>query len=164
MLKRKSIYYLNKSDTNAIVYMDASGNAIRLTASDFSSEEEFQRWKEWSDIDFHEEDKQDHIFDNNNVSLNNLPDSVALSPSAEAVPEQKAKNRAREQFNVHIIMSIREKLTDKQFRRIWLYYVHGMTEQRIAEMEGIAQQNISKSILQSVNKLKNFLSEIKTRV
>ena len=164
MLKRKSIYYLNKSDINAIVYTDASGNTIRLTASDFSSEEEFRRWKEWSDLDFHKEDKQDHIFDNNNVSLNDLPESVALSPSAEAVLEQKVKNRAREQFDVQIIMSIREQLTDKQFRRIWLYYVYGMTEQRIAEMEGIAQQNISKSIVQSMNKLKIFLSEIKKRV
>jgi len=32
MFNRKSIYALNKKDPNAIVYTDADGNLIRLTA------------------------------------------------------------------------------------------------------------------------------------
>ena len=156
MLKRKSIYYLNKDDNDAIVYTDASGKIIRLTASDFYSEEEFVQWKSWSDSDFHAEEKRDHIYDDNNLSLEGLSDFVAQGPSAEAVLQRKARNRAREQYNAETIASIRTHLTEKQFRRVWLYYVCGLTELKIAEMEGVAHQNISKSIRKSVNKLKTF--------
>ena len=162
MLKRQSIYYLNKSDTNAIVYTDASGNTVRLTASDFASEEEFRRWKEWSDKDFHLEDKQDHLYDDNNLSLEGMPESAASLPSTEAVLEYRAMNRARERYTAETILSIRRQLTEKQFRRVWLYYVHGLTEKQIAIIDGVGQQSISVSIRKSVNKLKTFLTEWKS--
>ena len=157
MLKRKSIYFLNKSDANAIVYTDASGSMIRLTASDFSSEEEFQRWKEWSDNDFHEEDKKDHIYDDNNLSLERMSEFVAPFPSAEAMLERKERNRAREQYTAEAILTIRKQLTERQFRRVWFYFVCGLTERQIAVMECVGQQRISKYIIKSVNKLKTFL-------
>jgi len=47
-------------------------------------------------------------------------------------------------------------LTEKQFRRLWLYYVEDKTEQQIADMENISQQNISKSIKIARKKLKKF--------
>ncbi len=53
MLNEKSIYSLNKKDSNAIVYKDAEGNIIRLTRQDFSTGEEFEKWKAWSDADLH---------------------------------------------------------------------------------------------------------------
>ena len=53
MFNRKSIYALNKKDPNAIVFADTDGNLIRLTCDDFASEEEFLRWKVWSDSDLH---------------------------------------------------------------------------------------------------------------
>ena len=164
MLKRESIYFLNKDDKDAIVYANANGNITRLTVSDFSSPEEFLRWKNWSDQDFHAEEKGDHIFYNNNNSLEALPDSVATFPSAEVILERKAHNRAHEKYAAEVILGIRERLTDKQFRRVWLYYISGLTEGQIAEMERVAQQNISKSIRQSVNKLKTFLNGHKNRV
>ena len=49
MFNRKSIYALNKKDPNAIVYMDANEVIVRLTREDFASEEEFLKWKSWSD-------------------------------------------------------------------------------------------------------------------
>ena len=39
MLDRKSIYSLNKADSNAIVYIDADGKVIRLTRQDFEKED-----------------------------------------------------------------------------------------------------------------------------
>ena len=56
-----------------------------------------------------------------------------------------------------LVNKIKSVLTETQFRRLWLYYVEGKTEQQIADVEGIAQQNVSKSIRLSVKKLKNFL-------
>ena len=92
MQDANSIYSLNKRDTDAIVYTNANGTVTRLTSGDFSSEQEFQRWKEWSDADYHAEEKQDHIFKDNNLSLEAQPEHVAKVPSAEAMLERRAKN------------------------------------------------------------------------
>ena len=54
MFDTHSDYSLNKLDREAIVCPCASGEHIRLTREDFSSEEEFARWKAWSDEDYHE--------------------------------------------------------------------------------------------------------------
>ena len=48
MFNRKSIYALNKKDPDAIVYMDANEVIIRLTREDYASEEEYLKWKYWS--------------------------------------------------------------------------------------------------------------------
>ena len=61
MFNRKSSYALNKKDPNAIVYMDANEAIIRLTREDFASEEEFLKWKSWSDGNYHTEDNQDVV-------------------------------------------------------------------------------------------------------
>ena len=45
MFNRKSDYALNKKDISAIVYIDSDKHIIRLTREDFTSEDEFLRWK-----------------------------------------------------------------------------------------------------------------------
>lgn len=62
MFDPKSDYALNKMAPNAIVYMDAAGEETRLTCADFSSLEEFQRWKAWSDENYHDTEKASHVF------------------------------------------------------------------------------------------------------
>ena len=52
MFDPKSDYALNKKDQEAIVCPSATGVHIRLTREDFASEEEFLRWKAWSDGDY----------------------------------------------------------------------------------------------------------------
>ncbi len=56
MFDKKSEYALNKYDQNSIIYISVSGR-IRLTRADFSSEEEFLKWKAWSDADYHQTEK-----------------------------------------------------------------------------------------------------------
>ena len=53
MFDTHSDYALNKADKNAIVCPSVTGEHIRLTREDFSSEEEFLYWKDWSDNDLH---------------------------------------------------------------------------------------------------------------
>ena len=69
MFNRKSIYALNKKDPDAIVYMDANEVIIRLTREDFASEEEFLKWKSWSDGNYHTEDNQDVVEGKHNTSI-----------------------------------------------------------------------------------------------
>lgn len=72
MFNRKTSYALNKKDANAIVYMDANENITRLTREDFSSEEEFQKWKAWSDENYHTEDNRDVVEGKHNMSIDDL--------------------------------------------------------------------------------------------
>ena len=51
MFDRKNDVARNKKRADAIVYAGAADEIV-LTQSDFESEEEFRRWKAWSDADY----------------------------------------------------------------------------------------------------------------
>ena len=57
------------------------------------------------------------------------------------------------------IALIREVLTEKQFRRLWMYCVDGKTEQEIAEMEAVGQRRISTSIQAALEKIKKIFPD-----
>ena len=95
MYDPRSDYALNKLNPDAIVCKSVTGVHIRITREDFASEEEFQRWKMWYDNDLHEEEKRNHICDDNDLSLEGLAEASVVSPSAEAVIEHRARNRAK---------------------------------------------------------------------
>lgn len=61
MFDRKSDFALNKKDPDAIVYKSSTGVHIRLTRLDFASLEEFEKWKHWSDEDYHSTEKANHV-------------------------------------------------------------------------------------------------------
>lgn len=82
MFDTRSVYTLNKPDQDAIVYPSVTGEDIRLTREDFSSEEEFLYWKKRSDADYRkiENDGQN---DSRCLSLDTQRDTP--TPSAEDV-------------------------------------------------------------------------------
>ena len=57
MIKKNSIYSLNKKNPDAIVYPSATGKPVFVTREDFPNEEEFLAFKKWSDENFHSEEK-----------------------------------------------------------------------------------------------------------
>jgi hypothetical protein len=74
-----SDYERNAKDPDAIVYRDANGKVTRLTRKDFSSEEEFQKWKAISDDDLHERHKGDLVEMKHTVSVGLLSDSSMIA-------------------------------------------------------------------------------------
>ena len=72
MFDRKSDYSLNKQDPDSIVCKSSTGVHIRLTRLDFASPEEFEKWKRWSDEDYHATEKADHVYSNHTVSSDKL--------------------------------------------------------------------------------------------
>ena len=82
MFDKKSEYALNKHDQDSIIYISVSGH-IRLTRADFSSEEEFLKWKAWSDEDYHEREKSGRSFNDNRMDLNECLDVIGTVQSAE---------------------------------------------------------------------------------
>ena len=85
MFDRNSDYALNKKDPDAIVCKSSTGVHIRLTRLDFSSQEEFEKWKQWSDDDYHCTEKKDHVYANHTVPTDKLVEIsiTVISPEEE---------------------------------------------------------------------------------
>ena len=159
MFNRKSIYALNKKDPNALVYTDADGNLIRLTRDDFASEEEFLCWKKVSDADYHGEEKADHLYYDGTLSLEGLSEEAIAVPSAEEGYIAEIDLSERQLLGKLLLQGMGDKLTELQRIRLWLYCVDGLSEQAIAEKQGVDQQRVSKSIVAAKKKLKKFLKK-----
>lgn len=159
MVNKNSIYALNKKDPDAIVYPSANGKLIRVTREDFPSEEDFLAFKKWSDENFHEEEKLDHREANHVLSVDDLSEAALAVPAADVIMERQHERAEKRKIASDMVVKLKDKLTDIQFRRLWMYHVEGKTEQQIAEIEGVDQQRISKSILAAKKKIKKFSAE-----
>ena len=159
MFDRKSDYALNKQDPDSIVYKSSTGVHIRLTRLDVASPEEFERWKHWSDEDYHEIERQDHIYHNHTLTASVLAEIVlaAFSPEEEVMDRQDRMER--EQLYRAIRNALETQLTPAQRRRLWLYAVDGLTEDEIASKEQVRQQSVSKRI----NAAKKILRKVLKR-
>lgn len=159
MVNKNSIYALNKKDPDAIVYPSANGKLIRVTREDFPSEEEFLAFKKWSDENFHEEEKLDHREANHVLSADDLSEAALAVPAADVLMERQHERAEKRRMASNMVVKLKDKLTDTQFRRLWMYHVDGLTIDEIGEIEGISHQNVSKSILAAERKIKKNSSE-----
>lgn len=155
MFDRKSSYALNKKDPDAIVYTDADGHRIRLTREDFDTEADFLKWKAWSDEDYHGEEMGDHVEDNHKAPLD---EKAGTADGPEVIIEQRIEKLAHARYTAETMIRIKGQLTEKQFRRLWLYCAKGMTQQQIAEVEKVGQRRISTSITAAIRKIKKIFS------
>lgn len=159
MFDRKSDYALNKRDPDAIVCKSATGVHIRLTRADFSSDAEFERWKHWSDGDYHDTEKTEHIYQDRTLSLEGLSElSIAvLSAETELMDQFDQEERAR--LCRLLAEGLEACLTSTQRRRLWLYCVEGLTIEEIAKREKVKHQSVSRRIIASKKILKKFLEK-----
>lgn len=157
MLNRNSIYYLNMRDPQAIVYTDAKGTVIHLTRADFASEEEFLTWKALSDEDYRLSEKAGRGYYDRCIPVIEAID--APLPSAEDMLLAPMLEAERIDSRVALLEQVRSSLTQKQYNRLCMYYLDGMTEQEIATVEGVAQRRVSKSISSGKKVINKFLKK-----
>lgn len=162
MFNKKSDYALNKRDKDTIVYISVTG-AVRLTRADFPNEAEFLKWKHWSDGDYRATEKAGRSFYDNCVPLDDHLTLVGAVLSVEdalflklAEAEAQAK---RAQRCAELMVRIRNRLTEKQFRRLWMFHVDGMTVTGIAATESVSKASVSKSISSAEKIIHVFLSK-----
>lgn len=153
MVNKNSIYALNKKDPDAIVYPSANGKLIRVTREDFPSEEKFLAFKKWSDENFHEEEKLDHREANHTLSTEDLSEAALATPAVDVVMERQHQREEQRRVTSDMVIKLKGKLTEKQFRRMWMKFSEGKTEEEIAEIEGTTQQAISLSIVSALEKI-----------
>lgn len=155
MFQTKTQFALNKKDKDAIVFSNADARPIRLTVEDFASEEEFARWKAWYLEDLRKEEHENHTYLDHTLLMESVPENLVSTPSPEEIMVQLMEYTNRAKLTAEMLVRIRACLTKVQFRRLWMYYAEGMTEQEIAEREGVGQQRISKSLISAKKKLAN---------
>lgn len=144
MFDRQSDYALNRKEPDAIICKSVSGVHIKLTRLDFANEEEFERWKAWSDKDYQDTESAGRSFHDHYVPLEEslLPGA----PSAETEFWTPIEDREQTVRRFLLVEEIRDSLTEKQYRRMYLYYLADMTETEIAERESVGQQRVSNSL------------------
>lgn len=91
-----------------------------------------------------------------NTPIDDLSEAAFSIPAIDVVMERKHEKAERRRVASVMVSQIRDKLTETQFRRLWMYYVDGMTVDEIGRIEGISHQNISKSIGAAMKKIKNI--------
>ncbi len=157
MFNKNSVYALNKKDPDAIVYPSASGKPVRITRDDFPSEEEFLAFKAWSDENFHEEEKLDHRESNHILCIDELSESALAVPSFDVIMERQHERAEQRRQASDMVVKLKDKLTETQFRRLWMYEVEKKSLEEIAEAEGVSAPAVFYSIQYAHKKIsKNF--------
>ena len=144
MFDRKSDYAMNKKDPEAIVCKSVTDIHTRLTREDFASDQEFQAWKAWSDQDYRDTEAAGRSFYDNSLPLDDR--FVSADPSMEELLLEAVEQAEHDAACAALAEQIRNRLTEKQFRRLRLYYLHGMTEAEIGKLEGVGQRRIAASL------------------
>lgn len=159
MFNPKSDYTLNKMDPKAIVYIGSEGALVRLTLEDFASPEEFQRWKEWSDSDYHKIDNADVTFYKHALSLHGLSEQVMAVQSPEELLIMLQEQQEHEKLCRLVMEGVDSCLTQPQCRRLYLHCIYGLTVRQIASLEGTTHQGIVKSIKAAKKNIEKFLAD-----
>ena len=150
MFDPKSDYALNKMDPEAIVYIDSRGTLIRLTVDNFASPEEFWRWKEWSDSDYHKIDNAGVAFSKRTLSLQGLSEQTIAVQSPEEYLIMLQEQQERAELRRLLMEGVDSCLTATQRRRL----------RQIAEAEGVQHPSVVECLTAAKKKLLLFLKNM----
>ena len=146
-----SDYAANKTDAEAIVCRSATGEDVRLTRSDFESDEEFQRWKGWSDADYKQSERRDRAYNDRRLSLA----AAYFLSDREFYECLSGELRASEQqTRDDLISHIRSLITDTQFSRLWRRFACGRELADIAAEDGVSVAAVSNSIKRAAKRIR----------
>ena len=145
-----SDYAANKTDAEAIVCHSATGEDVRLTRADFESEEEFLKWKGWSDADYKQSERRDRAYNDRRLSLAAayfLCDTENECLSGEP-------NAAGQKTRDDLVSHIRSLITDTQFSRLWRRFACGRELADIAAEDGVSVAAVSNSIKRAAKRIR----------
>lgn len=159
MFKKDSLYSINKKNPDAVVYQFANGEVSLITREHFATEEEFLAFKAWSDDDLHTEDKRDVLAGIRQVSIDDISEAALAVPAVDVAMENNHKRAEQRRKASDMVVQLKDKLTETQFRRLWKYEVEGLTIDEIGDQEGVDHQRISKSIIAAKKKIKKIFPD-----
>lgn len=156
MFDKKNDYALNIAEKNAIVYQDAFGELTRITPDQLSGKKEFRKWKNWIKMKTHTAEKKEHIHRNHSVSLSGLEEVLCGENGTDVSYEDRETLQREQMVALEKVRMIKMLLTEKQFRRLWLYAVEKKTLAQIAEQEGATISSVQESIDRAKKRCRKF--------
>lgn len=153
MYNKRSDYALNKRDREAIVFASATGEVIRLTRKDFATDTEFERWKTWSDEDYHAAERRDKAYDDHKHAL-----SPHADPAAESGEAQFFAALERHEDNERVLQ-LRSRLTNRQFMRLYKRFGLNMSVTAIAMEENVSKAAVMASLRSARDTLHKVVCE-----
>lgn len=145
-----SDYAANKTDAEAIVCRSATGEDVRLTRADFESEEEFLKWKDWSDADYKQSERRDRAYNDRRLSLA----AAYFLSDRENECLSGEPNAAEQKTRDDLVSHIRSLLTDTQFSRLWRRFACGRELADIAAENGVSFAAVSNSIKRAAKRIR----------
>ena len=158
MFDKKSDFALNKREKDAIIYISTTG-IVYLTRADFSSETEFLKWKNWSDGDYRACEQTGRGFYDNTIPIDESLDVIGAVLSVEDELFGGLNKSEYDRLCAALIVQVKSCLTNRQYRRLWLFHVEGLSMSTIAAAEGVTEQSISESILAAKKNIFVFLQK-----
>lgn len=155
MFDKNSDYARNKR-ADAIVYIKASGAPALLTRADFSSEDEYLRWKLWSNAEYKQAEQSGRSFFDNCISLDESLDCVEAVASVEDELIGRINETEYAQHRAALMEKVKNILTRKQYRRLWKLHVDGFTMTAIAVSEGVTEPSVSERISRAEKNISIF--------
>lgn len=153
---RTSYYAYNVACKDEIVYPTATGEIIRLKATDFESEAEFLKWKAFSDEMYHKEQKADNAASNKTVSIDFIEETDIECEDGCDVKMALCEYTQEIQFEVNNLLNV---LSVSQKRRLELYIIYKMKKQDIAALEGCSPAAVGQSIAAAKRKIKKYFEK-----
>ena len=150
MFHTASDYAINKLDPDAIVYRCATGEAVRITRTDFDSDEEFEIWKSWSDADYHETERRDRAYNDRRTAIAAALYLEEQDTNWLAMELKAAAHGQRTQ----LVERMSDFLTDTQFKRLWLRFAEGREYTDIAAAEGVSVTDVACTVYRAIRRLK----------
>ena len=117
---------------------------------------EFRKWKNWTKMKGHAEEKKEHIHRNHTVSMTGFEELLDSIPSSGKNTDQQEHSYSDQQNA--ILEQIKAVLTETQFRRLWIYEALGKSMEEIAVREGVSITAVFYSIQSAHKKLKKFIN------
>ncbi len=148
-----SDHELNRHEEDAIVYRDVNGEIILLTADDFSSPEEFLKWKAWSGKSYTEIGHGDRQY---YTHKRPLFEQDTPTESAEEAILGVAERSQWEVEEERLRAEFLRMLTPVQARRFVMYFGNRMSLKEIAEIEGTHYTSVQESIKAIQKKISRF--------
>lgn len=141
----------NQHSDDIVYYSESMDVFLRVTKEQFLAEnpgltdQDFTFYQAWSDNIFYEFYKHDRREGRNHCPLDE-----------ELAGEERSLHADDWMDYSDLRQDLAAVLTPKQYRRFVLYFVHGLSAEKIARMEGCTQQSIACTIEQIRKKLKNI--------
>lgn len=145
-------YTRNQADPDAIVSLDVKKNLKRMTAEQFESFDAFIHWKQVSDESYHEIHRGDRGYKDHTVSLGRY--EAVLSTEHEE--QEKAEREQVHELYLEVVCNLRRILTNKEYRRLMMFYDEDLSEEQIARLENTSQSAISQSLTNAIEKAKKY--------